>query len=101
MLRADAGLPGGQRVRAEHSELGPRWLYAEQPVPVLVTENETNNERVFGSPNDTPYVKDGIDRAVVHGETRRRQPGRHRHQGRAAPRPRPCRPAAAPPSGCG
>ena len=37
-------------------------------MPVLVTGNETNNERVFGSPNDTPYVKDGIDRAVVHGE---------------------------------
>ena len=35
---------------------------------MLVTGNETNNERVFGSPNDSPYVKDGIERAVVHGE---------------------------------
>jgi hypothetical protein len=23
---------------------------------------------VFGTANDAPYVKDGIDRAVVHGE---------------------------------
>jgi hypothetical protein len=35
---------------------------------VLVTGNESNNEKVFGTANDAPYVKDGIDRAVVHGE---------------------------------
>jgi len=61
---------GGTRaVRAEHSQLGTRWFYVEQDVPILVTGNETNNERVFGSRSDTPYVKDGIDRAVVHGES--------------------------------
>jgi hypothetical protein len=54
--------------QAEHSALGTRWLYADQPVPVLVTGNETNNEQVFGSANETSYVKDGIDRAVVHGD---------------------------------
>jgi len=48
--------------------LGSRWCYADQAVPVLVTGNETNNERVFGTANDAPYVEDGIDRAVVHGE---------------------------------
>ena len=69
LLSSDGGLPGISAVRAEHSELGTRWLYAEQQVPVLITGNETNNERVFGSANDAPYVKDGIDRSVVHGET--------------------------------
>src|SRR3984957_14686878 len=68
VLRTDTRLPGVCAVQAEHSELGSRWLYAEQPVPVLMTGNETDNERVFGSPNDAPYVKDGIERAVVHGE---------------------------------
>jgi hypothetical protein len=53
----------------EHAVLGRRWFYGEGAVPVLVTGNETNNERVFGKPNDEPYVKDGIDRFVVHGET--------------------------------
>jgi hypothetical protein len=67
-LQAYTGGPGGSAVRAEHSQLGTRWFYAEQQVPVLVTENETNNETVFGSPSDTAYVKDGVDRAVVHGE---------------------------------
>jgi hypothetical protein len=33
----------------------------------LFTENETNGERLFGSPNASPYVKDGIGEAVVHG----------------------------------
>ena len=68
VLRADSSRPGVSAVQVEHGELGSRWLYAEQPVPVLVTGNETSNERVFGSPNDAPFVKDGIERAVVHGE---------------------------------
>lgn len=56
-------------VRAVHEELGTRWLYFTGETETLFTENDTDNERVFGSPNTTPYVKDGIDRYVVHGET--------------------------------
>ena len=36
-------------------------------VPLLFTENETNNERIFGTPNASPYVKDGINNYVVKG----------------------------------
>ena len=67
-LQAYADSGGRTVVRAQRSELGTRWLRAGM-VPALVTENETNNERVFGSPNESPYVKDGIDRAVVSGDT--------------------------------
>ena len=67
-LHVDTDVQGMSAVVAQQSDLGVRWFYADQPVPVLVTGNETNNERVFGSPNDSPYVKDGIERAVVHGE---------------------------------
>ena len=35
---------------------------------MLVTRNETNRERIFGQPNLTPWVKDGIDRAIVQGD---------------------------------
>ncbi|WP_327667627.1 glucosidase [Streptomyces sp. NBC_00485] len=63
-------------VRADHEELGPRRLYVDSDAPVLFTENETNNERIFGSPNNTPYVKDGIDRYVVHGESTAVNPAR-------------------------
>lgn len=67
-LREVPNLPDVSAVRADHGKLGSRWFYADQTVPVLVTGNETNNERVFGSANVTPYVKDGINRAVVYGE---------------------------------
>src|SRR5215467_5764451 len=67
-LHAITDTGGRTTVQAEHRELGTRWLCADGPVPVLVTGNETNNERVFGTPNESPYVKDGIDRAVVGGD---------------------------------
>lgn len=31
------------------------------------TENETNNERLFATPNPTPYVKDAFNSYVVAG----------------------------------
>jgi len=55
--------------------LGERWWYVfapgETPPPLLFTGNESNNERLFGSPNETPFVKDGINDAVVLDQPRR------------------------------
>jgi hypothetical protein len=62
------GLLDMAAVTADQETIGRRWLYCDRQVPVLFTENETNNERIFGSPNDSPFVKDGIDRYVVHGD---------------------------------
>jgi hypothetical protein len=67
-LRSVGEVGGSSVVSVEHQDLGTRWFSAAGSVPVLVTGNETNNQRTFGVPNDEPYVKDGIDRAVVHGE---------------------------------
>ncbi|HZM11679.1 MAG TPA: hypothetical protein VFC15_15840 [Candidatus Limnocylindrales bacterium] len=58
---------GDQVVAAAHAELGERYLYCEGNVPLLFTENETNNERIFGTPNSSPYVKDGINNCVIDG----------------------------------
>ncbi len=55
-------------IAASHDELGERYLYCEGDVSILFTENETNNERLFGSPNASRYVKDGIDNYVVNGQ---------------------------------
>ncbi len=41
------------------------------------TENETNTARVFGTPNRTPFVKDGINNYVVHGELGAVNPEQH------------------------
>src|SRR5262249_48284670 len=44
-------------------------LFCEGGPALLFTENETNNQRLFGSPNATPYVKDGINDYVVQGRS--------------------------------
>jgi hypothetical protein len=54
-------------VKASDAKLGERHLYCEGEVPLLFTENETNTQRIFGVPNRSPYVKDGINHYVVHG----------------------------------
>jgi hypothetical protein len=66
-LKQLPGKDGGQVVMASHTQLGERYLYCEGDVPLLFTENETNNERIFGTPNLSPYVKDGINNYVVAG----------------------------------
>jgi hypothetical protein len=66
-LRQLAGKNGWKVVSASHAQLGERYLYCEGDVPLLFTENETNNERIFGTPNLSPYVKDGINNYVVGG----------------------------------
>jgi hypothetical protein len=55
-------------VKAVDGLLGERYLYCEGDVSLLFTENETNAQRIFGVPNHSPYVKDGINNHVVHGQ---------------------------------
>jgi len=57
-----------QVIAASHATLGERWWYCEGDVPLLFTENETNNERLFGTSNSSPWVKDGINNYVVNGK---------------------------------
>jgi hypothetical protein len=40
-----------------------------KPAQFLFTGNETNLERLFQTPNRTPYVKDAFDRFILHGES--------------------------------
>src|SRR5262249_15619688 len=49
------------------ADFGDRFLSCEGADVLLFTENETNTERLFSTPNRTPYVKDGIDGYIVHG----------------------------------
>ncbi|HET6342893.1 MAG TPA: glucosidase [Gemmatimonadota bacterium] len=60
----------GDDVVAEHAELGRYRLSAargpDRKAPqLLFTENETNLERLYSTPNPTPFVKDAFHRAVV------------------------------------
>jgi mannosylglycerate hydrolase MGH1-like protein len=47
---------------------GKRWLLAEGEPELLFTENETNVERLFGTKNGTPYVKDAFHRYLIGGQ---------------------------------
>jgi hypothetical protein len=59
---------GTSAVAATHTLLGEFVFACEGEVPLLFTENETNNERLFpGQKNESPYVKDGINDCVVQG----------------------------------
>jgi hypothetical protein len=56
-------------IEADHPTLGRRSLHFQNCQNTLFTENETNNELIFGVPNNSPYVKDGINNYIVQGKT--------------------------------
>jgi len=62
-------MPGQNTVRIEtsHAELCGLLLHCDGNPRLLFTENDTNNERIFGRPDVTPYVKDAINNYVVSG----------------------------------
>jgi hypothetical protein len=53
-------------IAISHPTLGERFFHADGAQELIFTENETNNERLFRTPNRTPYVKDGINNYIVH-----------------------------------
>src|SRR5262252_4740994 len=68
-LRAADAAAGCRAIHASHPELGDYVLHCEGETALLFTENETNNARLFSGRNATPYVKDGINDCVVHGQS--------------------------------
>ncbi len=60
-------LYGHDQVTCEHPRLGTYVLRCAGAPELLYTENETNDARLFGGQNVTPFVKDGINDHVVHG----------------------------------
>ena len=71
-----AGASGGGALVARHASLGDYTLYFEGEPEPLFTENETNVARLYGAPNPQPYVKDGIEEAIVAGRSEAVNPAR-------------------------
>ncbi|MHB8341045.1 MAG: MGH1-like glycoside hydrolase domain-containing protein, partial [Mycobacteriales bacterium] len=67
LLRAAAPAPGRVSLVARHATLGTYRLIATGAPVALFTDNETNTELLFGVPNATSWVKDGINDHVVAG----------------------------------
>lgn len=60
--------PGGSdfgQVLASAKTPGEYRLLFETPDQLFFTENETNQEKIFGTPNPHPFVKDAFHRAIV------------------------------------
>ena len=56
-------------IAASGSALGKCYMYLQGDHELLFTDNETNKERIFGTQNDTAYVKDGINNYIVSGDS--------------------------------
>lgn len=72
----------GQRVAVECEADGPMVLVADQASsgenPAwLFTENETNNKKLFGSANASPYLKDAFHRYIISGDANAVNPAGH------------------------
>lgn len=52
-------------VKTTNENLGNYYFYYLQSDETLMTENETNSERIFGIPNTSPFVKDAFHDAIA------------------------------------
>ncbi|HET9667274.1 MAG TPA: hypothetical protein VFP09_10975, partial [Desertimonas sp.] len=63
-------------IAIDHADVGGRELRCDGTPELLFTENESNTERLWGSANATPYVKDAFHEYVVRGQIDAVHPGR-------------------------
>ncbi len=75
-LTAVGGGAGAPAASASDPELGQWAVSVEPSAQLLFCDNETNNERLFGVANLSPYVKDGINDFVVAGKSEAVNPDR-------------------------
>lgn len=54
---------------ADHPVLGKYYLYNQNAGEIIFTENESNNQLLYGSDNEAPYVKDAFHRYIIQHET--------------------------------
>jgi hypothetical protein len=53
-------------IKANNKKYGDRWLFCEGNPELLFTENETNMQRLYGTENPSPYVKDAFHEYIIH-----------------------------------
>jgi hypothetical protein len=74
--RPSIGAKGGNTLLARHRELGEYALFCSGADELLFTENETNVERLYGTPSPIPFVKDAFHARVVNGRREAVNPAR-------------------------
>src|SRR5262249_34082683 len=76
-FKPEPGAVGSTAIELELKAYGKRWLLCDGVTKLLFTENENIFKKLFGSENRTPYVKDGINDYVVHGNREAVNPEKH------------------------
>ena len=65
--RPSLAADGAGRILVEDPDYGRRTLHCAPGAELLFTENDTNTERLYGSPNATPHVKDAFHAYLIGG----------------------------------
>ena len=55
-------------IQTAHHEMGEYFLHCDDAPELLFTENESNTQRLWGRPNETPYVKDAFHAVLISGQ---------------------------------
>ncbi|KVV15817.1 glucosidase [Flavobacterium sp. TAB 87] len=59
---------GNDYVSVSHEYVGDYNFYFDQADRLLFTENETNSERIYGTPNSQPFKKDFFHDAIINND---------------------------------
>ncbi len=63
--RPSITLSGNDCVEIKHERAGNYFLYFQKADDLLFTENETNFQKLFNKPNESPFVKDAFHEAII------------------------------------
>ena len=55
-------------VEGTHATQGQYYLFAQDAIDLLFTENETNNQRLYNIEIENPYKKDSFHRYLIEGD---------------------------------
>ena len=56
-------------IKVRHKDLEIKNIYAKQSSKTLFCDNETNNEKLYQSANQSKYTKDGINNFIITGDS--------------------------------
>jgi len=66
LRRADS-VANASVIQLDHEYYDRRLLFCDGLPELLFTHNETNTRRLWSDPDGAPYVKDGINDYIIHG----------------------------------
>ena len=63
-------LSGKDSVHIKHEKTGDYFFYWQDADEMLFTENETNFQKLFGTPNKSEFLKDAFHEAIIENKNR-------------------------------